>query len=170
GSVTYQGTSYENIPLLYDFAKDALITRDFTGELSMELLKEKISRFSLGQHEFVKIEPDSGSSMRPGFYELLYSGPASVLVKRTNQVVRVTQREDEPGKLSADRQFAEYDDYYVLKNGQYIPVRGEADLLNVLKDHRAELRKFLARRPKSYRKDPAAAIVAAVSYYEQLKN
>jgi hypothetical protein len=107
--------------------------------------------------------------MRPGFYEILYDGSVTVLVKRVNQVVRITRREDEPGKVSADRQFTEYDEFYVLKDSRYNVIRGESDLLALFKDRRAELRKFLNRSKPSYRKDPAAAIVAAVSYYEQLK-
>jgi hypothetical protein len=169
GSVNYQGVAYENISLMYDMSRDVLVTRDFTGELAMELLREKITRFRIANHRFINIDPDSTSSMRPGFYEILYDGSVSVLVKRMNQVVRVTRREDEPGKVSADRQFTEYDEFYVLKDNRYNVIRGESDLLAVLKDRRPELRKFLSRRTVSYRKDPAAAIVAAVSYYEQLK-
>jgi hypothetical protein len=169
GSVNYQGVDYENISLLYDMSRDVLVTRDFTGELAMELLGEKVSRFRIANHRFMNINPDSTSAMRPGFYEILYDGSVTVLVKRVNQVVRITRRDDEPGKVSADRQFTEYDEFYVLKDSRYNNIRGESDLSGLFKDRRAELRKFLNRSKPSYRKDPAAAIVAAVSYYEQLK-
>jgi hypothetical protein len=164
GTVFYNGTDYQNVPLKYDMYKDLLVSQNFTGETEIALVNEKIASFCMGAHCFVRIVHDSSNAMFPntGFYEKLYSGGTTVWVKRQNLVKQSLNAEDNITK------FTEYNNYYVEMAGKYYPIEGEKELLSLFKDKKTEIRKFLNRRDISYKKDPAKTIVQTVAFYEQL--
>ncbi len=175
GTVHYNGSYYEKVPLLYDMARDALVSQDFSGKNYMVLLPEKVRNFTVGTHSFIRLVFDSSTvgagSLLTGYYERLYNGNIRVLVKRKSVVLRLLKTEEGDGKAGgADAKFAEYDDYYIEKDGVYHAIDSEGDILAVCKDRKTEMRKFLNRREINFKKDRANAIVQAVAYYEQLKS
>jgi hypothetical protein len=164
GNLYYNGVLYEDVPLMYDLSRDQLVTKNFSKELNVKLLTEKIDSFSIGKNNFVRVVADSNVlSIPAGFYEKLYSGNIVVLGKYEKKVEYSLRAEDKITKL------VEHDHYFIGKEGKYHLITGESDLLSVFKEQRGELRKFLNRREVNFKKDPAATIVQAVAYYEQLK-
>jgi hypothetical protein len=165
GNLYYNGVLYEDVPLMYDLSRDQLITKNFSKELNVKLLAEKIGGFTIGKNNFTRIVADSNhiSSVSTGFYERLYSGTVTVLGKYEKKVEHSLRAEDKITKL------VQHDHYFIEKDGKYHLITGESDLLSLFKEQRGELRKFLNRREISFKKDPAATIVQAVIYYEQLK-
>jgi len=165
GSVNYDGTLYENVPLSYDMLRDVLVTKTFSKENNIQLLGEKVYSFTIGTHAFVRVVADSSNNslIATGFYEKLHGGNIVVLFRRVNKIELSAKAEDNTSK------FTEYDHYYIVKDGKYHAVEGEGDLQSVFKDQKAEIRKFLNRRDINYKKDPPKTIVQTVSFYEQLK-
>jgi hypothetical protein len=160
GTVLYNGTIYEDVPLVYDMLRDEIVSKTFTKEANMVLLGEKTDYFTIGTHRFVRIR--DSSVIIPGFYEELYTGYARVLVKRENKIERSLKEEN-------TSIFREYDYYYIEKDGVYHSIATEGDLQALFKDQKAEIRKFLNRRGTSFKKDPANTIVQTVAYYALLK-
>ena len=165
GSVDYDGVLYENIPLGYDMNRDDVVTKTFSNNENLALLGEKIRYFIIGTHSFVRIFPDSANASVPatGFYEILYQGITTVLLKHEYKIEKSLKAEDNITK------FTNYDRYYIEKDERYHLISGENDLLALLKDQKAEIRKFLRRREINYKKDPSKTIVQTVAYYAQLK-
>jgi hypothetical protein len=164
GNLYYNGVLYEDVPLMYDLSRDQLITKNFSKELNVKLLSEKIDGFTIGKNNFIRIVADSSvSSIPTGFYEKLYSGTVLVLGKYEKKVEHSLRAEDKITTLT------QHDHYFIEKDGKYHLITGESDLLSLFKDQRGELRKFLNRREINFKKNPAGAIVQAVVYYEQLK-
>lgn len=164
GSLYYDGTFYEDVPLIYDISRDQLVSKNFSKNNDVILLTEKLRSFTIGSNKFVKIDVDSSNtSLAGGFYESLYEGSYTVLSKHKKEILHTTKGEEDITK------FKQYDYYYVEKDGKYYSIDGESSLLFLLKDQRSEMRKFMNRKEINFKKDAAGTIVQAIQYYEKLK-
>ena len=166
GKILYDGTLYENIPIAYDMLKEVLVTKSFSKSTDISLVGERVAYFSIDSHDFVRLVKDSTQSNLPntGFYERLYLGDISVFEKREKKIKQSLKAEDNITR------FIEYNYYYVQKDDKFYPVESESDLLNIFKDQRTEIRKFLNRREMNYKKDPSGVIVRTAAYYSNFKN
>ncbi len=166
GNVYFEDGFYEGVPLQYDMHLDKLVSKTFSNDVNLQLVSEKIHSFTLGSHEFVRVLADSSqtSLIVSGFYERIYNGIYSVLVKRDNKIIRSLKTEERTER------FMEYDDYYLLKDGIFHIIQNENNLLVLFANHKAEIRKFLRGSNIRFKKNPAATIVQTLKYYEQLKN
>ncbi len=165
GTVYYNGSFYENVPLLYDELRDELISKTFSKSTDIKLLGEKITSFTIGPYTFIRLVPDSlnNLSLAAGFYEKLYEGVVTVLDKHEKKIeVSLKINED-------TSRFVESDHYYIVKDGNYHSVKTEGDILSVFKDKRTEMRKFLNRKDVYFKKEKAKTIVQAAAYYSELK-
>src|SRR5688572_30646804 len=66
GSIMYWGERYDSIPLLYDLSTDQIITEHNRGN-PLNLVQEKVQRFMLFNHTFVRIYGDDKNKMQEGF-------------------------------------------------------------------------------------------------------
>lgn len=164
GSLYYDGSFYEDVPLLYDISRDELISKDFSKTIDIRLLKEKVRSFTISLYTFVRFDADSSntSSLPAGFYEQLHKGVFNVLEKHRKEILHSMSIE-EPNK------FKEYDRFYIEKDDKYYEIVSEGDLLSLFRDQRTQMRKFLNRKEIQFKKNKEKAIVQAVAYYEQLK-
>ncbi len=165
GTLLYDGTYYESVPLKYDMLRDEVISLSFDKTIEISLLSSKISSFTIDGHVFVRLLGDStaSASLHTGFYERIYQGKMRVFHRRESRIERSLNAEDKTVR------FKEYHSYFIKKEGNYYLIGSSSDLQHILKDQRAGIRKILNGRDTNFRKDPAKAIVAAVGYYEQLK-
>src|SRR5690348_14223780 len=76
GSVFYDGIRYPDVQLSYDIINDEIIFTDPVKNRVIKLVTQKVDWFTIGEHLFVNIRPDSNSVNFPGsgFYESLYDG------------------------------------------------------------------------------------------------
>ena len=166
GTVQYENGLYQDIPLQYDMHLDILVSRTFSNDVNLQLVSEKVRAFTIGDHSFVRVSNDSLNSgfMHTGFYEELYKGAISVLVKRDNKIIRSLKTDE------LSEKFKEYDDYFILDAKGYHPVQSENQLISLLSDRKSDIKKFLNRGDMRFNKDPAKTIVQTIVYYGQLKN
>jgi hypothetical protein len=165
GTLYYDGTFYENVPLMYDMFRDELVSKNFSKTIDQKILSEKIRYFTIGNSSFVRIVADSvnGASLPTGFYEKLYDGTVTVLEKHEKKIERSLKAEENTSK------FTEYVHFYIEKDGKYYSVETEGDLQGVFKDEKTEVRKFLNRKDIRFKKDKANTIVQVASFYDGLK-
>jgi len=163
GTILYDAVLYHDIPLSYDLVRDELIISNYTRNFNLKLVTEKVIYFSFLNHVFVKIEPDSlvGSSLASGFYELLYNDKLMILAKRVKRL-QAGAAEDKP-------KFIQYDHYFVRENNTLKEIESERELLELFKDQKAEVKKYLHKNNLRFKKDPGNTIVKAAEYYTQLK-
>ena len=164
GSLSYDGVFYEGVPLIYDISRDQLVSKNFSQTVDVILPAEKIRSFTIGSNHFVKIGGDSNHhSLATGFYENLYNGSHTVLARHKKEILHTTKGEENITR------FKQYDYYYVEQAGSFYAINSEGDLLSVLKDQRAEMRRFLNRKEINFKKDPEGTLVQSIQYYEKLK-
>lgn len=164
--ITYQNFNYRNIPLKYDLKKDQLVILNASKDFEMALLNDYISDFTIDKHIFIKIKDDSIHFYNPGtgFYELLYQGNSSVIVKYYKRIEASLKAEENTSR------FVEYAFYYVFANKEYHAVYGISDFLNIHKDQRGLLKKYMNKEKLHFSKDPAKTLVSIAAYYDTLSN
>ena len=67
GDILYDDELYKNVPLFYDLSRDKVISEHVLNGAKLELVSEKISRFSMGGHTFVKLQKDQNNIIAPLF-------------------------------------------------------------------------------------------------------
>ena len=89
------------MPLRYDLVLGQLVLRVPPGVTEMYLVNEKVVRFALGGHTFVRLVADSAGSPAPtGYYDLLVEGPMRVLAARHKDVQTRATLEGMQGEIS----------------------------------------------------------------------
>lgn len=164
GYVIYDGVRFDRVPLLYDQVRDQLITMEDGNFFKIYLVNEKVTAFSILEHTFIRIVPDSlhKSVLSAGFYDRYYQGKTGVYVK----TVKLLQENTNSDGLKHNINTATR--YYVLKDGKYHPVKKEKSVLALLGDKKKEVRQYLRKNKIRYRKDRATAIARTMAYYDQL--
>lgn len=168
GSVYYDGAYYTAVPMLYDLYDDQVAVVLYNHYSKFSLVKSKLKSFDFLNHHFVNIEADtagSGSSIKPGFYDELYSGKTTVLVKRSKSI-----QTSSSGISGPEKYFTPSVDYYIRKNSTYYKVSSQASLLNVFKDKKNELQQYVKTNQIKFRRDPEQAMIKVATYYDRLTN
>lgn len=165
GSIVYDGIAYDTVQMMYDIVKDRIVILHFNNFFRLALFSEKVSNFTLLGHHFVRIERDtlSNSPLVTGFYDQMYTGPTSVLVRRSKFI-------EETVKEVLERKFVEQYQYYVFKGGKYHTIRTKKGLFSLLKDHAREIKQHLKKKKMKYRKDKENTILQAAIHYDSLNN
>ncbi len=164
GSVNYDGIFYKDIPMWYDLVKNQVIVQYIDGFSEIKLHNELIDYFSIHDHHFVHLGRDkvANSVISEGFYDLVYVGRIQVLVKRSKS----TLKEVSTGiAITIEKQKNEF---YLVKEGAYLPVKSQSSVLNALGNKQKEIQEFLKKSNVKFRRDPEDAIVRIVRYYDLL--
>ena len=166
GSVVYYGFKYIDVPLIYNIHDDLLVSVRPDGFTRFTFLPDRLTEFTLLNHRFIRLDPDSAERrvVKPGFYDNLYDDKIQVLAKRTKNI------HVENSLLSVDDYYEPKMYYYLKKAGRYYSIGSEGDFLDVLKDRKKELKKYIKDNKIKFRKQPEDAMVMLATYYDQLAN
>jgi hypothetical protein len=165
GTILYDKLFYPQVKLLFDELADQVVFEDSTHRI--QLLKERISKFTIGGANFVRIENDSsGSAMvNTGFYQVLYGGARAVVLKKEIKKLREEIR-------FADEGILRYIDvklyYYIRKGDVYYSVGSKKTVLSVYKDRKKELQQYIKTNRLSFKKDRDNMLEKLSAYYDQL--
>ncbi len=164
GSVTYYGTSYKNIPLIYDLNLKQVVTLLYDNTTKFTLLSEGISDFDLYGHHFIRLIPDElNKKMDVGFYDELYSSnKLQLLVKRS--------KSGQFESLTGKRVYYSQNSYYIKKGATYHSVGTKGQVLNLLVDKKKELKKYIKDTGIDYSDDKERAMVMILAYYDRITN
>jgi hypothetical protein len=165
GTVVYQGGHFAGVPLSYDIVADQVVMTYPNQAVTIVLVPEKLTAFSLGSHQFVRVVGDSATKdvLPTGFYEVLQAGPVSLLARHTKRTQQTTVQQnlriklDQLGRLVArtDRTAVEITS---LKN-----------LLAVLPAHQPEVQRYArAQKLRFGAAQREASALSALRYYYTL--
>jgi hypothetical protein len=174
GTVIYDDTYYQNVPMLYDLVQDNVIilqygvrnsgaSEEYKKIMRQDLVRNKITSFTLPGHEFVRLAADSSAiGMPEGFYERMYNGKVKLLVKRSKKYVEEVKGQE------LERRYELTTNYYIQQNGKYYAVRSAKSLPAVFKDKKREVNSFYRNNRKKYKRNKEQLIFEATRYYDQL--
>jgi hypothetical protein len=159
GSVHYDGFYYENIPLMYDIFKDQLISETYYSHSMMNLVKERITGFTLGPKTFVALKD---SSMASGFYQVLYKGKVTAYARHIKTFREIIASQE------INHEFDEKTRYYILKDGQYHSVKSRGSALKIFGEDRRELSQAMNKTKIRFKQNKEQYIVRLAEAYENL--
>ncbi len=166
GFLEYDGVLYTNVSMKYDIVDDAIIVIDFTNNFNIKLNTRKIGTFSLGNNVFVQPAFYQLNENIPGegFYQQLYNGFTTVLVKQRKQVI---YKATDEGTIA---RFVPYNLYFIKKEADYLPITRKKDVLEIYRDRKGEIGKFIEENKLNFRKDPGTMLEKIAAYYDQIKS
>lgn len=162
GSVNYDGITYNNVPLLYDEMIDELLTTDYRKENLVQLVKLKVERFTIFNHNFVRVA-DSVLGISPGYYRQLYNGKSKVFAREAKTIDKRIINQFEVNTTVEMR-----NSYYVFINKRYRAISGAKQLLNLMADKGKAVSDYLKGKKLKYKSNRENYIVEAVKVYDEL--
>lgn len=163
GSLAYDGVTYQ-LPLEYDLAQDQLVIRYYNDDLLISLVGEKTNWFSIGPYRFRYFGAGTTHLPEAGFYEELFAGNTVVLLARKHKNLVF------PTSSEQQAQYVEYDSYFVVLNGVAYKIGGERELLDILKEKKDELKKYIRKNHLSFGRHIESSLIQTIAYYQQLKS
>lgn len=170
GQVTYDGILYKNVPMMYDIYKDEVVILLYNKFSMCALLSNRVRDFSFANHHFVRVDADSihnsNADMVTGFYDQLYGGKTEVLARRKKTIQNSSNAIAAP-----EIYFISKDEYYIKKGNVYYKVSNTRhSVLNLLKDKKSILQKYLKDNDIQYNDNPEENMAKLTAYYDSLTN
>lgn len=168
GTVYYDGIIYKGVPMLYDIYGDNVVALLYNKFSAYSLIKDRVKSFDLLGHHFVNINTDTlglNPVLKSGYYDEIYSGKLKVLVRREKSRQNRTD-----GIGNPEIYFDPSTSYYLKKNNAYYHISSQSDMLNILKDKKSELQRYIKANNIKFRKGTEDAMVKIASYYDHLTN
>lgn len=163
GNIEKGGVVYKNVRFLFDIVRERLIVFNPEGEAIL-ITNDQVNSFSIHNYHFVSVRNEN-SSIRNGYYALLYDGTVKVLWKPWKVIRSVIEQSSE------QRYIDERNQYYLKQGERYYPVSGKRDVLRILKDRKQELQQLIRKEDLSFRRNEIAKSLTRIAgYYDQLIN
>lgn len=165
GTAVYQGGYFEGVPLSYDLTLDQVVMTYPNQAVTIVLVSEKLSAFSLGSHQFVRVRGDSATKevLPTGFYEVLQPGPVSLLARHTKRTQQTTVQQNLRIKLE------QTDKLIVRTASAASEVTSLKNLVAVLPAHQADVQRYARQQKLRFGADQrAASALSALRYYYTL--
>lgn len=149
GSIHYDGQCFPNVLLKFNLVDDRLLIKlPLDGSMvNFELIAEKVSKFSIGDHEFQKIEFSDENLELSGFHEKLFQKQDFQLYKKH---LKSKNRE-----LDKDFVYYEYTsiapDYFIRNGDKFLEVNSRGDFIQAFPELK-ELIRDQYRSKKDLRK------------------
>ena len=164
-TIIYGGVAYAGVPARYDLVRDQLVLSAQGGALDLSLVNERVARFTLGGHTFVRVAGDSAAGLpeRPTFYDLLVPGPVRVLAAYRKKYTEGLEASRIVSEITART------DYFIQKEGHCYPASKVGDVLRLFPQQRAALRSYAQANNLQFDEaGRASALVALVRYQATL--
>jgi hypothetical protein len=163
-TVSYDDTYYQNVRILYDLVRDLVIINRLDQNFRISLINAKLNSFSIKDHQFIRIDKDSihGIDLITGFYDRIYPGKSTVLVKRKKFVKEVIEY------TVTSMSYMEEDFYYVKFAGNYVEVKNKSSVFKLFQNKKSEIKSYLRKNKLSFKSDFEKTLIATCAYYDQL--
>lgn len=160
GSITYNGQNYFNLDLKYDIFNDELVLRPYieTTYIQINLLKEKVDFFKIGNEKFVnlKLLP---ANLKGGYYEETVTGKNSVLYIKYYKEKREIIKDDH----FLIRYIQNYD-YVLLKDNKFTLINDKKEIIKLYPEQKRKINDFFFKN-KDLKKDNPALFMKNLMKY-----
>ena len=164
GNINFDGLVFHEVPMAYDIIKDQVIIKDFRKAFNIVLPSNKIEQFTISGHTFIRLLHDSSNQIKTGFYDQLYNGKIGLFVKREKKIY------EKYLDLHTNNIAYERNTYYIKKEGIYYIIKNKRTLLNVLKNKKEQIQKYLRKNGLRFKNNTEKTMIMAVQYYDQATN
>jgi hypothetical protein len=165
GTADYNNHYFTNLNLYYDVVLDQVVLQQEANPFTVRLIDENVRRFTIADHQFVRLVADSLSSptIRTGYYELLLDSTVQVLAKRLKR----QQEKISEGRVNIE--FTSIDRLFIKKAGRYYPVSSKGSVTRLFSDHGKEVQKYIQANKLKFKKARRETdIIQLTRYYNSL--
>jgi hypothetical protein len=165
GSLTYDGSSFNNVPMLYDLNADQLIVLlGGNAAKAYRLVSDKVVSFTIQRQVFVRIIGND-NGFRTGFYEQLYGGKSQVV----NKLAKTIKTTFSNGASESDFiAVKDLQDYYIKKGSTYYSINSLGDVLDIFKDKKKALQQYIRSNNLNYNAFKEISLIKIATYYDHL--
>ncbi|MCH6234561.1 hypothetical protein [Cognataquiflexum rubidum] len=164
GSLTINGLTYENVPLLYNIFSDEVVTFHPVHKQKTLIKTEKIDGFILPDKiRFIRIKQNPEYSHHgKGFYELVEEGEeANLLCKH----FKTTKAKREMTQYSSI--FLEKSDFLIQKGDQIIQVKNKGQAIDFLSLEKKQINRSAKEKALNYRNNRKDYLSFLVEFYNK---
>ncbi len=163
GSLTINGITYPQVPLMYDIYRDQVITFHPLYNQRILINPEKVDRFHLANGEDFKYFGQNKSYLHHGngLYQILKEGEIQVLVKR----YKTTKDKGEFSKYSDV--FLEKSDLFLLKENQFYQINKAKQAIVLLDVEKRPAKRYVKSKGFRFKSSPSDYLTALVEFAEQ---
>jgi hypothetical protein len=163
GTVFYDGTLYENVPLLYDIVSQEIVINRYNNDERMKLLNEKIKYFTFDGYRFENIFSVEGKdeNVSSTIYEIMSEGRAGVLAKRIKRIKNGLKAEDPTS-------FVEEDELYIRNGKNLYAIDNKNSILQAFSDKKDFVKIFIRKNKFRFKKNIEKELIMTAEYYSTL--
>lgn len=163
GEVTYNNERYTDVSMMYDLLSDNLIAENPVNGQEIQLVKARVSAFTLDGDRFVNIRSQHLAGLpEEGFYQLLYDGKSTVMVKH----LKIFEEKIEDRLVVF--YYKEKRRIYVRIGDSYVKVSRKGDLLKLFGEKKDEVRSYMRKNKVKISRQNPSSFSALVAYYDTL--
>ena len=163
GSISYQGEIYPHQNFYYNLVSDELITNNYANNALIVLSIDKIDSFTVQTHVFVPLPAGKSRGLeKDGYYDKLLPGEPGLYCRREKRLVT--------GTGSEEAKYTQYNYYFIRLKNVFYSVEGKSELLEILKDQKDVLKKYIRSNKLNFKKDLENSLVLTTIYYSQPKH
>jgi hypothetical protein len=161
-SIIYDNVEYKDVDLQYDEMMGVVIMQDENHRI--QLSNDRISSFTIGNYDFIRIVRDSLSQTVPetGFYNILYEGNLTILKKEIKTIRQIYSYSQEITRVIDLKT-----NYYFRKNNEYTQINNQKELLNFFPNRKKEIQHYIKTNKLNFKKDTDNLLVKVAVYYDQ---
>ncbi|MET4107434.1 hypothetical protein [Hymenobacter sp. UYP22] len=167
GTIVYNKQYYSGLLLAYDIVLDQVVLSFPNSPFRLRAVNENVDEFTINNHHFIRVVADSitEKTLSTGYYELLTSGSAQALAKRSKHM----QKQIRQGKVEAE--FSSKDKFFLQHNGHYYPADSKGSILRAFTSHSKEMQLYIqSKKLKFNKKNIESTLVNLATYYNGLPN
>jgi hypothetical protein len=165
GDIMYRGKRYYNILLNINAHADELYLKRNGSEIWILVDKNRVDYCFLGDRKFIYAKaPSPSSTLKEGFYEVIYDGRAKIYKK-----IKKNYKED----LSGERVKTGYSTwimYYFYKDEKWYEMRNLSGIARHYKPFRKDIDTIIKEKKLSVREKPEEAYREVLNYLETSSN
>lgn len=162
-TICFNAKWHSNIPILYDVYNDVMVS--VAGSILFALKSDRLSDVFLLGHHFVYLVSKGQNDLVAGFYDQLYDGRSSVLVKRTKTIF-----DHQESAQFAEIVYQDKSAIYVKKGDKFYPVNSGGDLKDVFSDKKKQIGHYIRINKIKFNSDKEGAVARIAGYYDQISN
>ena len=155
GSVVYNGKEYFGVLLNLNSHRDELQLKVREGGVILSLKKTLVSRFAMGEREFVNISGENAvDGLKAGYYEVLHDGKYMLVKKHWKNVT-------ETGDMitgEIKKKFSSRKRHYLLADGKVHAFKDCKGLASCFKEMKGEMKVYM----KAHRGFPEDEIMQGI--------
>ncbi len=162
GTVYFRNDVQKELLINYDIVSDKLVANEFysEGPRFIELNRNDVDGFYIDGHRFIKASTGNGLKDKSGYYELLYDGGATLLMRWEKYISKSSVLDKDVARIE--------NTIYIRKNDKIFRINNRKTLISCLSDKGEDIENYIRSRRFFVRTAEPDDFIELLKYYDRL--